>query len=315
MLRHSYVRNYHNLLAVPFLLGGLLALVTAPGTVHAETLYGFGGNVSPILYSFDSASPGSFLTTTNMSGLVTGHSLRAIDFRPSNGTLYAVSSQGSAVGQLYTVNLTSGALTTVGSTFALTGNTTVTISMDFDPVRDQIRVLTASGANLRVDPDTGGLINADTTVPGSIVGDIAYFTTPSSPGSTTLYAYSTALNAIGIIGSAGNAGSSDSGGFTPLGPSGFTLPLSIAVGFDISSASGVAYLSGAATGVGNPNPELFTANLANGTLTLVGSFSSSVVDIAVPVGVAAVNGPEPGTFALLALGTLTAGIVIRRRQA
>jgi hypothetical protein len=53
-----------------------------------------------------------------------------LDFRPANGSLYAISNQS----RLFSVNTASGALTVVGTTFvpSLTGTT---FGFDFNPGR------------------------------------------------------------------------------------------------------------------------------------------------------------------------------------
>lgn len=306
MLRHCYSCNYRNLRAVPFLLSGLLALVTAPGSARAETLYGFGGTTSPILYSFNSATTTPFLTTTTLSGLLTGHSLRAIDFRPSDGQLYALSSLNSTTVQLYTVNLSTGALTTVGNAITtLTGGTG--FSMDFDPVADTLRVIATTRQSFRINPTTGTLIQRDTNIAASgFLSDIAYSNNVAGTTSSTLYTYDTSNNQIGRIGSVGGTPNSpNNGSYTIIGGTGFSSG-STTAGFDISSATETAYISN--------NRILYTVNLSTGQATSARTFTVDIEDIAVPT-TAAVNGPEPATFALLALGTLAGGVVIRRRKA
>ena len=115
--------------------------------------------------------------------MVSGHGLRSIDFRPSTGVLYAISTNGSAA-QLYTVNLTNAALTPVGTGFTLGNNTFISVDIEFNPVVDLIRVVTAASAasaqtnNFRLDPNTGTLVNTDTNLAfdpsDSQTGDTAF---------------------------------------------------------------------------------------------------------------------------------------------
>lgn len=89
-------------------LATLLAASSAAfaAAAPAETLYGFTAGNS--LARFDSASPG--LTTTSfISGLAAGESLLGIDFRPTDGKLYAMGSSN----RLYIIN-TATALATAG---------------------------------------------------------------------------------------------------------------------------------------------------------------------------------------------------------
>ena len=66
----------------------------------------------------------------------------------------------SASGRLYTIDTASGALTAVGNAApaALAG---ATVAMNFNPVADRIRVVSDSGLNLRLHPDTGAVAATD----------------------------------------------------------------------------------------------------------------------------------------------------------
>ena len=112
------------------------------------------------LVSFLSSSPGTVTTIGPFTGVVAGHGVRSLDFRPATGVLYAISTNGAAA-QLYTVNLTNAALTPVGPGVTLGTNIFISVEMEFNPVVNLIRVVTAaSGAsaqnnNFRLNPDTG----------------------------------------------------------------------------------------------------------------------------------------------------------------
>jgi hypothetical protein len=79
-----------------------------------------------------------------------------IDYRISRGVLFAL----SATGRLYTIDTTSGTLKAVGNAApaALAGQT---VAMNFNPVADRIRVVSDSGLNLRLHPDTGAVAATD----------------------------------------------------------------------------------------------------------------------------------------------------------
>jgi len=78
-----------------------------------------------------------------------------LDVRPANGAVYAIGRSG----QLYTVDRRLGAATKVGAPVALPGTT---VGFDFNPTVDRIRVVTDTGQNLRVHPDTGAVAATDT---------------------------------------------------------------------------------------------------------------------------------------------------------
>jgi hypothetical protein len=73
-----------------------------------------------------------------------------IDVRPADGMLYAVSADGG----IYTVDAKSGAAT-MKSKLSETLKAGVTVTVDFNPVADRLRVITSDGVNLRVNVDDG----------------------------------------------------------------------------------------------------------------------------------------------------------------
>ena len=73
-----------------------------------------------------------------------------IDVRPADGMLYAVTADGG----IYTVDARSGAAT-MKSKLSETLKSGVTVTVDFNPVADRLRVITSDGTNLRVNVDDG----------------------------------------------------------------------------------------------------------------------------------------------------------------
>lgn len=72
---------------------GLGLAMAAATSSQAELIYGMtaAGSASDLggigLVSFDSASPGSRSFHGNFTGVMNGHSIRSIDFRPATGEL------------------------------------------------------------------------------------------------------------------------------------------------------------------------------------------------------------------------------------
>lgn len=145
-----------------------------------------------VLSRYESTAKRPFLLTkvVRISGVARGERLIGLDTRPANGTVYSLSSAG----QLYTLNTDSGRATPVGTPIPLTGKA---IGFDFNPTVDRIRVVTDTGQNLRLVPDTGALAGTDTNL-AYAAGDVAAGTMPtvtasgytnSVPGATATALY------------------------------------------------------------------------------------------------------------------------------
>lgn len=253
-----------------------IAVVIAPPTQPALTgqlMYAVaGGN----LISFDSGNPTVVRSAVNFGGgIATGQVVVGMDFRPATGQLYALGYNAAlttANANIYTVNLTTGALTAVGTT-PLTlslGATTDRVGFDFNPVADRIRVVSTTGTNYRLNPTDGTLTATDGTLTsGPRISAAAYTNSSSTASGTTLYDYDAAAGQL----------------YTQTPPNDGTL---VAVGaasgvtstdgadFDIYNAAGSttnsAYL--AISPGGSPTTpsfdNLYTVNLTTGALTSVG---------------------------------------------
>jgi len=99
---------------------------------------------------FNSATPGTVTGTKALTGLNANENILAIDRRPKNNNLYAITNQN----RLLLVDRNTGACTAVGAPFAVALTDPTLVGMDFNPAADAIRVV--SGAqNFAVNPDTG----------------------------------------------------------------------------------------------------------------------------------------------------------------
>ena len=276
---------------------GLLALAAAPAA-RAELIYGVTNVATPVLVSFDSNAPA---TVTTIGATVAG--LRSVDFRPSNGLLYGATYAGATgTFQLYTLSLTTGAPTAVGAAIILPNfQNTLNLSIDVNPMADALRVVTDNGSSYRINLNTGVLVAQDTTFsPTGVYTSTAYGNNVRGATSTTLYAYNSTTNTIGVV------APPNDGVFTPRAAgTGITAPETV-VAFDVSGLTGTGYL---ATGVNAAVVDnLYTVNLTTGTAALVGTTGQNLLDISVV--------PEPGTWAMLTVGAVTAGAgVLRRRRA
>ena len=114
------------------------------------------------LISFRAGQPGVILSRKAIVGLPPGEHISGIDFRPSNGKLYALSSAM----RLYTLDTASGIATPVGTGPMAVRLTGTEFGFDFNPVVDRIRLVSDKGENLRLHPDTGAVVDADPGRPG-----------------------------------------------------------------------------------------------------------------------------------------------------
>ncbi|RZI99768.1 MAG: DUF4394 domain-containing protein [Rubrivivax sp.] len=113
------------------------------------------------LLKFNAGRPGRILATLNITGLQAGETLLGIDYRVSKEQLYALGSSG----RLYVVDDDTGVATVVGSPLAvkLEG---AQFGFDFNPAVDRIRVVSNTGQNLRLHPDTGAVVDGNATMEG-----------------------------------------------------------------------------------------------------------------------------------------------------
>jgi hypothetical protein len=126
------------------------------------------------------------LNSAIITGLASGEKILAIDFRPATGQLFGLGSSN----RLYVINPMTGTARAVGSapfTPALAGNVA---GFDFNPTVDRIRVVTSSGQNLRLHPETGAVVFVDGSIngaPGAVITSVAYTNNEAGATTTTLY--------------------------------------------------------------------------------------------------------------------------------
>lgn len=296
--------------SIPALAALAVTALCAP-PVAAEALLGL--TSSGALVGFDSAAPGTVLSTVSVSGLG-GDSLVGIDRRPADGALYGLG--GSS--RLYTINPVTGAATSVGSAgaFGLSGSS---FGFDFNPTVDRIRTTSNADQNLRLNPNDGALAATDGPLAyaagdaaagadPNVVGAAYTNNRPPTPGvtpTTTLYGIDSTRNALVLQNPPNN------GILNTVGLLGVDVP--DLLGFDISGLSGSAYLA-FSSAVGGSS--LYAVDLLSGAASLVGQIGNglTIQGLAASVGTAApVPVPVPATALLLGLGL--AGIVATGRRA
>jgi len=142
--------SYGGHVSTRFITLVLFAASVSVQDANAELIIGL--TTQNALIRFDSATPGTTFSAVSVSGLQSGETLLGIDYRPATGALYGVGSSS----RLYTLNTATGVATQVGlgAFGALSGTD---FGVDFNPVVDRLRIVSNTGQNLRVNPDTGAL--------------------------------------------------------------------------------------------------------------------------------------------------------------
>ena len=246
-----------------------------------------GGKVS----SFNRAPSSALLGTRTVKGVAKGETLLAIDFRPAQSKVYALSSQGN----VYVLDPSTGQ---VSAKVALTPNTMTPINtacmpavtqftalsgtdfgIDFNPAVDRLRIVSDTGQNLRVNVDNGMTtvdcpLMVETTA--SKTSAAAYINSVPGRGVQTPTADPTTLFYIDA---------STDQLLSTSAPNGGALAVVGALGVDVSSVNGfdvIASVSGttftntafAVFTVGGTNG-FYRIDLATGAATAVASFTST----------------------------------------
>ncbi|MEO5820049.1 MAG: DUF4394 domain-containing protein [Vicinamibacteraceae bacterium] len=277
----------------------LLGLSAAPAAAHI--IYGL--TTGGMVFTVDTNAPGVGLQIGAIRGLQPGETALAIDLRPATGQIFLLGSTS----RLYVLD-PSGQLRFVSGPFTPAVAGTV-VGFDFNPTSDRIRIVTDTGQNLRVDPDSGGATVDTPLNPGTprIVGS-AYANNHAGSAATTLYAIDSATDRL-LIQNPPNAGT-----LTLVGNLG--VDTSDDVGFDISANDGIAF---ATLTVGGTS-RLYTIDLATGAATVIapvfgGSWRDfTVLSRGVPM-LALRNGTELARFHSATPGTLLGQVTIAGLQA
>lgn len=232
----------------------------------------------PVAYSTDNANnllifnlttPASPVTKA-ITGLQAGETVLGIDMRPATGQLYALGSTS----RLYMINMASGAAAAVGTVPFTTLLSGTSFGFDFNPTVDRIRVVSNTGQNLRLDPNTGLIAAMDATLnPGTPMVSAAAYTNNFAgatvtallvidPSTDKLYTQTPPNN--GTLVEVGNLG----------------INVEADNGFDIGGMSNIAYglfTVGATT-------KIYSINITTGAATAVADFPGMAKGFAVGLG-------------------------------
>lgn len=168
-------------------LAAAAALLTACATVPMEPLGPpakemiFAVTTGNQLVQFNAGQPQKTLSSRALTGLSAGDTLLGIDYRVAKGQLFAL----GASGQLYRIDTKTAAASAIGTPSALPKDGATEWGVDFNPTVDRIRVVNDAGANLRLHPDTGAIVDSDPNQPGvQFDGKLAYDAADVNTGKT-----------------------------------------------------------------------------------------------------------------------------------
>lgn len=228
-------------------------------------VYGLTDN-NQLVY-FNANNSASFASTKAITGIPSGEKLLSIDFRPATGELYALSNAS----KFYIINTSTGNTRVVGTTSFTPAISGTVASIDFNPTVDRIRLVTNTGQNLRLNPETGVLAAMDTNIAtSSSITGIAYTNSVSGATATVLY------DLDATSGKLFKQDPPNNGTLVEVGSLGISFTGQAA--FDINPDSTIALM---ATSTGSQN-NLFRVDLSNGKASMIGNLQQKILDLAIP---------------------------------
>ncbi len=250
-----------------------LALLGFSAISFAETAWVLESRT--VLARIDTVAPDRIEEMKVLRGLQPGEGLLGIDFRPANGRLYGLGSTS----RVYVIDTATGMATAVGGapfTPALDGTE---FGFDFNPTVDRIRVVSNSGQNLRLHPDTGAVAATDIRLnyedgQRTMIVASAYTNSVAGATTTTLYGIDSDLRML-VTQVPPNDGKLNRVGM-------LNVDMSDLGGFDISPRTGTAFLACRLRGANAS--ALFRVDLSNAAVTFMGYIGAfdQISGIAIP---------------------------------
>ncbi|WP_316840892.1 DUF4394 domain-containing protein [Pedobacter gandavensis] len=221
------------------------------------------------ILKFNAKNIASAMSTVAITGLAGNEKILSMDFRPATGELYGVSNTN----KLFVIRL-NGVARAVGTGLNPVINGTA-VSLDFNPTVDRIRLITNTGQNLRIHPETGAVAATDGNINGVTnpnISGAAY--TNSKAGAATTVLFDIDLNSKKLY----KQDPPNDGKLVEVGALGLDIGSSAA--FDISPDNSKVLAAGTLAGASS----LYTINLETGKATLAGKFpaSSPIEGLAIP---------------------------------
>ena len=238
-----------------------------PSVVKPDLVF-YGLTPTNNLIKYNANNSTTAISTVTITGLQAGENLIAIDFRPATGQLYGLGSTS----RLYIIHPATGIAKEIGIGPFAPALAGALSGFDFNPTVDRIRVVTSSGLNFRLNPETGAIAGSDTNLnPGTPnIGSAAYTNNSSSATTTELFTIDFTTRKLY------KQDPPNAGILTAIGDIGVTS-ITGDGGFDISP-SGVALANFT---IGGTN-HLYQINVTTGAATDLGILSSNIIGLAIP---------------------------------
>lgn len=248
-----------------------------------------------------------------ITGLQASENLFDIDFRNADGRMWALSN----LGNLYTIDLETGAATPQSTLTGVTLNAMETYSIDFNPTVDRLRILGTDDMSYATNVENGvtatnGALNIAGTAAGGVVVDAAYtdtFSTTTGRGTAlfsidaqngVLYSQNVGTGALTQVASLGVTGLQDIQGYdidpeSQQGLAVFQVNGQAAL-YRVSTNSAATLIDelelNGATAIGfaavtSPNPTVVGLNAANGIFTFRAAQPDVTSAINTPSGISA----------------------------
>ncbi|WP_026970062.1 DUF4394 domain-containing protein [Algoriphagus terrigena] len=203
----------------------------------------------------------------NITGLGSGESILSIDYRPATGQLYGLSS-GS---RIYFINENSGVATPLGTAAFSPAIEGGMASIDFNPTVDRMRLVSETGQNLRLHPETGAVVATDGSINGGMtpkIGAVAYNNSVSGATATVLFDIDVATDKLY------QQVPPNDGGLMEVGDLG--VDFEGMVDMDILADNSLALAVNSMDG----ESRLYSIDLSSGAASWVGVFSQPVISLA-----------------------------------
>ncbi|MBO0937323.1 DUF4394 domain-containing protein [Fibrella sp. HMF5335] len=241
-------------------------MVPDPQTLPDATVYALNdGNQLIRLSIRNTMAPQA---TMGITGLQTDERVLSIDFRPATGQLYGVTNQS----RLVVINTATAAARAIGTAPFSPAISGAVVGIDFNPTVDRLRLVTTTGQDLRLNPETGTVAATDGAIngaAGAMISEVAYTNNQAGATTTTLYDIDPATDRLYIQNPPNN------GTLTSVGPLG--LDITGAAGFDIAPNG-----TGLVAVIFGGKPELQQINLTTGRLQKLGDLTSTIIGLAIP---------------------------------